>query len=31
VSGQRIVIIGGGLAGTSAGYHLAEHDPIIFE
>ena len=31
MSGQRIVIIGGGLAGTSAGYHLAEHDPVIFE
>src|SRR5204863_4742970 len=29
--GRRIVIIGGGLAGMSAGHHLAEHDPIVFE
>jgi protoporphyrinogen oxidase len=31
MSKKRVVIIGGGLAGTSAGYHLAEYDPIIFE
>ena len=31
MSGPRIVIIGGGLAGVSAGYHLAEYDPILFE
>jgi len=28
---KNTVIIGGGLAGLSAGYHLAEHDPIVFE
>ncbi|MBI4474860.1 MAG: FAD-dependent oxidoreductase, partial [Acidobacteria bacterium] len=28
---KKIVIIGGGLAGLSAGHHLAEHDPIVFE
>ena len=28
---KRIVIVGGGLAGLSAGYHLAEYDPIVFE
>jgi protoporphyrinogen oxidase len=27
----KIVIIGGGLAGLSAGYHLAEHDPVVIE
>lgn len=27
----RIVIIGGGLAGVSAGHHLAEHEPVLFE
>jgi protoporphyrinogen oxidase len=28
---KKIVIIGGGLAGLSAGHHLAEYDPIVFE
>jgi protoporphyrinogen oxidase len=28
---KKIVIIGGGLAGVSAGHHLAEHDPVLFE
>src|SRR5439155_972624 len=28
---KQIVIIGGGLAGLSAGYHLREYDPIVFE
>jgi len=28
---KRIVIIGGGLAGLSAGYHLVEYDPVVFE
>ncbi len=28
---KRVVIIGGGLAGLSAGYHLREHDPLVFE
>jgi protoporphyrinogen oxidase len=27
----KIVIIGGGLAGLSAGHHLAEYDPVVFE
>lgn len=27
----RIVIIGGGLAGVSAGHHLAGHEPLLFE
>jgi len=31
MSKKRIIIIGGGLAGVSAGYHLAEYDPILFE
>ena len=28
---KKIVIIGGGLAGLSAGYHLREYDPSVFE
>ena len=28
---KKVVIIGGGLAGLSAGHHLLEHDPIVFE
>src|SRR5205814_625521 len=28
---KRIVIIGGGLAGLSAAYHLNEHEPAVFE
>ena len=28
---KRLVVIGGGLAGLSAAYHLGEHDPIVFE
>jgi protoporphyrinogen oxidase len=28
---KNTVIIGGGLAGLSAGYHLAEHEPTVFE
>ena len=28
---KRVVIIGGGLAGVSAAYHLKDHDPILFE
>ncbi len=28
---KRIVIIGGGLAGLSAGYHLEEHNPVLLE
>jgi protoporphyrinogen oxidase len=27
----RIVILGGGLAGLSAGHHLAEYEPVLFE
>src|SRR3989454_3544457 len=27
----KIVIIGGGLAGLSAGYHLADFEPVLFE
>ena len=27
----KIVIIGGGLAGLSAGHHLTEYDPVVFE
>ena len=28
---KKVVIIGGGLAGLSAGYHLLEQEPILFE
>ena len=28
---KKVVIIGGGLAGLSAGYHLADVEPIVFE
>ena len=28
---KPVVIIGGGLAGLSAGHHLAEYDPLVFE
>jgi protoporphyrinogen oxidase len=28
---KKIVVIGGGLAGLSAGHHLLEFDPIVFE
>jgi protoporphyrinogen oxidase len=28
---KKVVILGGGLAGVSAAYHLVEHDPILFE
>ena len=28
---NKVVIIGGGLAGVSAGYHLAEYEPTLFE
>jgi protoporphyrinogen oxidase len=28
---NRIIIIGGGLAGVSAGYHLAKYDPLVVE
>ncbi len=31
MNGKRVVIIGGGLAGVSAGFHLSEHDPILIE
>jgi protoporphyrinogen oxidase len=31
MSGKRVVIIGGGLAGVSAGFHLAEYDPVLIE
>jgi protoporphyrinogen oxidase len=31
MSRKKIVIIGGGLAGLSAGYHLVEHNPVVFE
>jgi protoporphyrinogen oxidase len=31
MSRKRIIIIGGGLAGVSAGYHLVEYDPILLE
>jgi protoporphyrinogen oxidase len=28
---KNIVIVGGGLAGLSAGHHILEHEPIVFE
>jgi protoporphyrinogen oxidase len=28
---KKIVVLGGGLAGVSAAYHLVEHDPRLFE
>ncbi len=28
---KKIVIIGGGLAGVSAAYHLPEYEPLLFE
>jgi protoporphyrinogen oxidase len=28
---KKVVIVGGGLAGLSAGYHLQEHEPAVFE
>ena len=28
---KRIVIVGGGLAGLSAAYHLREHEPAVYE
>jgi protoporphyrinogen oxidase len=28
---KRVVIIGGGLAGLSAGHHLLEHEPVVLE
>ena len=28
---KKVVVIGAGLAGVSAGFHLAEHDPVLFE
>ena len=28
---KKVVVIGGGLAGLSAGFHLAEHGPVLFE
>jgi protoporphyrinogen oxidase len=31
MSKKRIIVIGGGLAGVSAGYHLTQYDPIVLE
>ena len=28
---SRILVIGGGLAGLSAAFHLKDHDPVVFE
>ena len=28
---KKVVIIGGGLAGLSAGHHLLDYDPVVFE
>ena len=28
---KKVVIIGGGLAGLSAGHHLPEYEPVVFE
>ena len=28
---KKVVVIGGGLAGVSAAFHLLDHDPILFE
>src|SRR5262249_62223071 len=28
---KKVVIIGGGLAGLSAGYHLSDCEPVVFE
>jgi protoporphyrinogen oxidase len=28
---KKVVVIGGGLAGVSAAYHLLEYDPVLFE
>src|SRR5262245_57819130 len=28
---KKVVVIGGGLAGLSAGYHLPEYEPVVFE
>src|SRR5262245_61229263 len=28
---KKVLVIGGGLAGLSAGFHLVEHRPVLFE
>jgi protoporphyrinogen oxidase len=28
---KKVVVIGGGLAGLSAAFHLQEHEPVVFE